>query len=865
MPLFFVENRGKLDAAVAYYVQGKDKTLYFTPEGVTYALAGKDRRWVVKQDFVGADRTVRPRGDDKLDGVVSYFRGSPDARQTGLPTWSRIVYRGLWPGVDLAFSGTANALKSEMVVRPGSDPSRIRFAYRGAEKIRLSPAGELEIVTPDGGFKDSAPEAWQDIDGAKAAVPISYDFDAASHEVGFRLGAYDPSRPLLIDPTVLVYCGFIGGSFDDWGRDIAVDGAGCAYVAGSTASSESVGFPVTVGPDSTFNGSSGDDAFIAKINATGSGFVYCGFIGGSAHDIAYGVAVDGSGCAYLTGLTNSSESSFPESQGPDLSFNGGSYDAFVAKVNAAGTALVYCGYIGGAGDDQGNGIAVDGSGNAYVTGYTASTETSFPVTAGPDLTHNGGSYDAFVAKIGATGASFIYCGFVGDAGRDFGEGVAVDGTGNAYVAGTMDVLPPPGRAFSSASSSSSRPRGLRPSYDSNAFVAKVLSSGASLAFMRSVGGAGRDYGYSIAVDGAGCAFMAGETYSDQASFPVAVGPDLTFNGGSDAFVAKLNAAGTGFLYCGYIGGAGYDSGRGVALDGSGNAYAMGTTGSDETTFPVLDGPGLAYQGSPDLFVAKVLPSGSALGYCGYVGGGGEEFAGGIAVDAIGNAYVSGSAENGSAYDLPVLVGPDFSYNGGLYDAFVAKVSGGGWIKVASPNGSESWEVGSQHPIAWLTGNKAGLNKIVYSTDQGQNWKEIVFATPDDGQYLWTVPGDVSKTCWVRVAEREGPGFDRSDRVFAIVPKPTVKVLSPNGGESWKAGTSHAIRWTTTGTIGNVKVTYSTDGGTNWKTIEASTANDGSLTWVVPNAPSAKCLIKVRDAADGEPLDKSDAVFSIVAD
>jgi hypothetical protein len=367
------------------------------------------------------------------------------------------------------------------------------------------------------------------------------------------------------------------------------------------------------------------------------------------------------------------------------------------------------------------------------------------------------------------------------------------------------------------------------------------------------------------VDGAGCAYIAGETWSTQPGFPVTVGPDLTYNGESEAFIAKLNTAGTGLVYCGYIGGSSFDTGRGVAVDGAGNAYVMGTTSSDELTFPVLDGPGLIPYGSDDLFVAKVNPSGSALVYCGYVGGGGGEFAGGIAVDGSGCAYISGSAEAFSAGDLPVLIGPDLTYNGGLYDAFVAKVSGEGWIRVTAPNGGEKWEVGSQHSITWWTMNKTGADKIVYSTDRGASWKQIVFSTPDDGQFIWAVPNAVSKTCWVRVAEREGPGNDRSDKVFAIVPAPKITVVSPNGGESWKAGTTHAIKWSWAGTVGPVKISYSIDDGLNWTNIIASTPNAGRYSWKVPAKPSTKCLVKVREAADGDPLDKSDAVFTIVSD
>jgi hypothetical protein len=196
--------------------------------------------------------------------------------------------------------------------------------------------------------------------------------------------------------TALVYAGYIGGTGDEVGYGIAVDSAGNAYVTGYTNSTEP-SFPVTVGPSLTFNGFA--DAFVAKVNPTGTALVYAGYIGGSGDDVGNGIAVDASGNAYVTGNTNSTEATFPVTGGPDLTYNGGTYDAWVAKVNAAGSALVYCGYIGGGGIDVGNGIAVDIFGNAYVVGSTNSTEATFPVTVGPDLTYNGGSNDAFVAKI----------------------------------------------------------------------------------------------------------------------------------------------------------------------------------------------------------------------------------------------------------------------------------------------------------------------------------------------------------------------------------------------------------------------------------------------------------------------------------
>jgi hypothetical protein len=862
MPLYFIENRGQMDARVGYYVQGKDQAVYFGAEGLTFALtkASENARWAVKLDFLGANPGVRPVGRDETGAVISLFKGARADWKTGLQTYSRVVYEGLWPGIDLVYSGTADRLKAEFAVKPGADPSLIRMAYRGAESVSLAGDGRLAIKTPVSSFEDEAPLAWQDVDGVRSEVEARYDLaepetaadGAKRFGYGFELGDYDPTLPLTLDPAVLVYCGFIGGSDLDGADAITVDGSGNIFVTGSTASPET-SFPAAVGPDLTSNGSPVSDAFVAKLNPAGTALLYCGYIGGTSGEAGRGIAVDAAGNAYVAGETRSdSGSGFPATAGPDLTFNGIS-DAFVAKVNAAGTALLYCGYIGGSGQEGAWDLALDGAGNVYVAGRTTST-SDLPTNVGPDLSSNGGT-DAFIAKVNAGGSALDYCGFIGGAGSDEAWEIAVDGSGRAYVGGYT------------ASDSSTFPVKTGPDLTYNgggdAFVAKVNAAGSALDYCGYIGGNDYEIACAISLDAVGNAYVTGETYSEASTFPAAVGPNLSYIGNGDAFAAKVNAAGSALVYCGYIGGAGDDCGYGIAVDAAGNAYVAGQTESTETTFPVMDGPDLTYNGSYDAFVAKVDLSGTALLYCGYIGGSGEDIATSIAADAAGNAYVAGRTGS-TETTFPVAGGPDLTFNG-FRDAFVAKVStgaGAGSIRVTSPNGGERWQAGARHPITWLSGNKAGYDKIVYSTDKGATWKEIVFSTPDDESYLWTVPNDVSGTVWVRVAEREGPGYDRSDAVFSIVPASTVAVVSPNGGESWLAGTTHTIRWTTTGTFGPVKIGYSVDNGLNWATIAASAPNTGSFTWVVPSKPSTQCKVRVRDAADNIPADTSNGTFTI---
>lgn len=665
MPLYFIANQGQMDERVAFYVEGRDKTLYFTAEGVTFALtsAGKGEaagRWVVKLDFPGAN-AVPPVGAEQTGTVTSYFRGAPDEWHTGLPTYARIVYRDLWPGIDLAYSGTVGRLKYEFVVRPGADPGRIRLAYRGAN-VRLSPAGALEVSTPAGGFQDDVPVAYQEVDGVRVPVAVTYALEGEA-TYGFRVGAYDPTLPLVIDPAMLVYCGYIGGSNEDTAEDIAVDAAGYAYVTGGTRSSQAA-FPVAVGPDPTHNGDW--DAFVAKVKADGTGLVYAGYIGGSGLDGGWGIAVDAVGNAYVTGRTASSQATFPVIGGPDLAYGGGN-DAFIAKVRADGTGLIYAGYIGGSDEDWGKDIAVDAAGNAYVVGYTFSDAAEgFPVKTGPDITYNDEG-DAFIARVKADGSGFVYAGYIGGEAFDSGNAIALDAAGNATIAGAT--------ASSEATFPVTVGPGLTHNGGSDAFVAKVKADGSGLVYAGYIGGSEDDEANGVAVDAAGHAWVAGSTRSAEDTFPVAVGPDLTHNGGWDAFVAKVKADGSGLLAAGYIGGNSEDRAEGIALDATGYACITGKTHSSQATFPVSVGPDLTHNGLADAFVAKIKADGSGLAYCGYIGGSSDDEGLGIAVSPAGDAYVAGQTRSSQA-TFPVIVGPDLTYNGGssIYgDAFVAKV------------------------------------------------------------------------------------------------------------------------------------------------------------------------------------------------
>jgi hypothetical protein len=745
LPLYFIKNRGQVGERTAYYVQGHDKSLYFTPQNLTYVLAGEDssRHWVVKQAFLDADPNVRIEGLERTSAVFSYFRGSQAQWITGLPSYAGVVYRNLWPGIDLQYRGTGSELKYQFVVQPGADPGVIQLAYRGAN-VRMNVSGELEVNTPLGGFRDGRPLAYQDVNGSRLPVRVTYSVlssDENTFSYTFQLGRYDHSQPLIIDPVVFLYAGFIGGDGNDDGRGIAVDSSGNAYVTGYTTSTQTTfpdgdGFGSVTGPDLTHNGSY--DAFVAKVNAAGTALLYAGYIGGGGDDYGMDIVVDGAGNAYVTGRTTSDALTFPVTVGPDLTYNSG-VDTFIAKVNAAGTGLLYAGYVGGCLDDYGDDIAVDNDRNAYITGYTNSEASTFPDGDGigtlisPDNTYNGGSFDAFVVKVNTAGTGFVYAGYIGGGEVDEGYGIAVNSAGNAFISGMAksdQTTFPDGTGTWPLNSMDNTYNGY---YD--AFAARVKADGTGLDYAGYIGGSDIDEGFDIALDGSGNAYVAGYTYSTAASFPDGDGfgslpsPDNTFNGDHDAFVAKVNTTGNALVYAGYIGGVDAEYGRGIVVDTGGNAYVAGETNSTQTTFPdgdgfgSLAGPDITHNGGKDGFIAQVNPGGTALVYASYIGGDGDDAAFDIAGDNAGSSYLVGSTlstettfPDGDGFGT--LTGPDTTQNGSI-DTFVARLGypilttnfrsvgvNDGWVLESTETSSVGGSINSTATTFFLGDNRA---------------------------------------------------------------------------------------------------------------------------------------------------------------
>jgi len=648
VPPVFIVNQGQAPPAVRFMVKGSGLTAFFSPEEARFRVGEA----TVRLQFMGASPSVEVTGLEPLPGRAHFLIGPEEAWRLGVPLFGAILYRELYPGIDMVYGGSRRSLKSEFVVAPGADPARIQVRYLGAGELRIDESGAL-IISADAGkggkreLREEAPVLYQERDGQRVAVDGRFALGPGG-VVSFIVNDYDVSRPLVIDP-VLSYSTLLGGASSDAATALAVDATGAAYVAGFTASYD---FP-TASPAQNFD-AGGNDVFVAKLNPAGTGLAYCTYLGGKADDRAYGIAVDAGGSAYLTGSTTSTN--FPL-RGAIQTKLAGAKDTFVAKLNPAGNSLVFSTYLGGSGSDTGNGIAVDGSGNVYVTGDT--TSPNFPASGFQNI--NRGSQDAFAAKLSADGSHLLYSTYLGGAGDDHGAAIAVDGSGSAYVTGsTYSSNFPVANAYQSSLGGGQ-----------DAFVARLNAAGNGLVFSTFLGGSGGALGFpesgqGIALDGQGNAYIAGTTSSG--NFPLLNPLQSSLGGSSDAFVTRMNASGV-LTYSTYLGGTGGDAANAIAVDASGNAYVGGQTFSGD--LPVAGAFQTAYGGDYDGFVARLSAAGSLV-WLSYLGGGGSDTATAVALDPGANVYVAGWTLSAN---FPVL-NEYQSTNAGNYGGFVVKVMAG---------------------------------------------------------------------------------------------------------------------------------------------------------------------------------------------
>lgn len=594
--------------------------------------------------FVDANPAPVLEGAQELAATTHYFLGKREARwRRNVRSFGRVVYREIYPGIDLAFYGTRRQFDYDFIIAAGADPRRITLDFRGVDRVRLDAAGKLVLDVQGRSVEFTEPSIYQEHDGARRSVAGTYALRGGGR-VGFELGDYDRNRELVIDPTLVFATIVGGGEDDDYGKALAVDSSGSVYVAGET---QSLDF-ATVEDYSSDSGFDLNDAFVVKLGPLGN-VLYSVYFGGDDSDTASDIAVDAQGNVYVTGFTDSSD--FPVKN--PLQSTGaadGTSDAFVLKLNPTGSELIFSTYLGGSSTDYGNAIALDSQSSVYVVGATESDD--FPLAA-PRQSTLGGSdeySDAFVTQLDANGRRLIYSTYLGGSEEDEAYAVAVNDRQEAWIAGQTHSHDFPTRDAP------------QPSYgdDGDAFVVRLGGGGRDLLNSTFLGGSSTESGDAIALDREGNVYVTGSTYSSD--FPTLNPVQGALDGTgrhSDAFVAGLDATGTRLLFATYLGGDDADFGAGIAVDQQGFIYVSGDTYSSD--FPgVKAEPGTHDTGSG--FISIFGPKGSALKFSMYFGGSDRDTLSRLALGPDGDVYVAGTTRSVD-FQQGIDVGPGGAVNG----------------------------------------------------------------------------------------------------------------------------------------------------------------------------------------------------------
>ncbi len=643
MPLLFEANQGQTALQARFLARSQGSVVFLTGHGVTVKTAHR----AVAMDFAGAAAQPLAVGVQPASTRVHYLSAG---RNLSVAAFDSVLYRQMYPGVDVSFYGRNGALEYDLRLAPHAAPGQIQLGFRGAQPT-LAADGSLRLGE---GLSLRAPHAYQDVHGSRRPVAAHYRL-LASGRVGLALGAYDPNAALVVDP-ILTFSAYLGGTALNQANAVAVDSNGNGYVAGFTLSAD---FPVVTGAlqGALAAGSFGpaNDAFVAKVATDGSKLVYATYLGGNGDDRATGIAVDSTGAAYVAGSTTSTN--FPIVGGFQATLAGAT-DAFVAKLNPAGSALVYSTYLGGSKDDRATAIAVDSAGEAFVSGVTGSSD--FVVT-GPQTTF-GGQTDGFAVAIKADGTGRLYSTYIGGSGLDQANGIALDPVGNAYVAGTTSSTDLPATTGALQTTLSG---------GSDGFVAEVMRSGASFGYITYLGGSKADGINAVAVDVNGNAFVAGSTQSVNLFPNNQNGAQPSYASNGDGFAAEINNAGNALVYGTYIGGGQSDSANAIVVDNTGSAYVGGTTSSGD--FPTTTNATQQTQGGvQDGFLVKLNPVGQTFMFASYFGGALNDTINGLGIDSQSDVYIVGQT---SSANFPVLLPSGSTLqatSNSQFDAFVAK-------------------------------------------------------------------------------------------------------------------------------------------------------------------------------------------------
>jgi hypothetical protein len=689
LPLTFEVNQGQTDARVDFLARGQSYTLFLTPTEVVFALtpaivdskrSGNAResdvpqpsRAIMRMQLVDSAPDPQVQGLDELPGKIHYFRGNDSTQwHTNVRTYKRVRYASVYPGVDLVYYGQSRQLEYDFIVAPGADPNVIRLAFNGIVDATVDARGDLVLKTAGGPLRFRRPVIYQSDGERRHTVEGGY-VRMSPRAIAFRIGAYDRTQPLIIDP-VLSYSTYLGGNGEETGEGIAVDATGAAYVSGTTFSSD---FPTAnalqaepgAPPEACKS-----DVFVAKLTPDGTALVYATYLGGKGSDGDFAdpegrtsrIAVDSAGNAYIVGKTQSLN--FPTVRALQTTMHGHS-DAFIAKLSADGSQLLYSTYLGGSSNESGTGIAVDAAGAAYVTGVTRSPDFPTVNAFQPVSTEPANPENVFVAKLSPDGTALAYSTYLGGSRSEMSQDITVDSLGSAYVTGfTSSPDFPVMHPIQVYGGGRFRRQDI--------FVTKLAPNGKSLIYSTFFGGrTGDDRAGGIAVDASGAAYLTGETLSSD--FPTtvnalqSVSPSPDPRSVRDAFVVKLTPDGSAPVYATYLGGENDDAGTDIVVDAAGAAYVTGFTRGQG--FPLMNPLQSAYGGGDtDIFVAKLAADGTHLVHSTYLGGINPDQGYAIALDLAGAVYITGFT---SSPNFPTVQPVQATLQSTAYigDAIVAK-------------------------------------------------------------------------------------------------------------------------------------------------------------------------------------------------
>lgn len=704
LPLRFEANQGQADGQVRFVAHGLRQQFWLTDEEAVLALpaaqplANPDKPpAIVRIKPLKANPQVRLQGQARLPSQSHFLLGNEPRRwRTHVTNYARVKYEAVYPGVDLIWYGNEQRLEYDFIVAPGADPRQIKLQITGAERLELDASGDLLLHTAAGLVRQHKPLIYQERQGMRQVVAGGYQLEEAG-QVSFQIGAYDAAQPLVIDP-VLSYSTYLGGTRDvrffglnigDFPADIAVDAAGNAYVAGYSVGTD---FPTEKPLQAALKAA--PDAIIFKLNPAGNALVYATYLGGNSFDSAGGIAVDGAGNAYLTGATESTDFPIVRPLQGTIRKGAGFGDAFIAKLSPDGSALVYSTFFGGSGAEVGSGIAVDANGNAYVTGTTFGSP-DLPLEKPLQAAYGGGTCvfdgdpipcpDAFVTKLNAAGDALLYSTYLGGNQFEGSTGIALDGQGQATIAGATSSANFPTRNAVKASYAG----GSCPDFPcTDAFVSKLTADGSALVFSTYLGGAqpatgsestgAFDLATGVAADSAGNSYLTG--YTNTRDFPLLNALRST-NSSGEAFVTKLDPAGA-LVYSTFLGGSNVENAYHVIVsfyaiigDTFNHCIAVDAAGNAYVTgysssddFPLREPIQDKQRGLADIFVSKLDAAGTLV-WSTLLGGTQPDDAFAIAVDPAGNAYVAGVTNSA---DFPTVNARQTSLRGSG-DIFVAKL------------------------------------------------------------------------------------------------------------------------------------------------------------------------------------------------